>query len=175
MIIHVGSINRVKIEAVRETLYQYDFLQSAEVVGISVESGVGAQPLTLEDTIAGAKMRAVRAFPGSTYAVGLESGAHRIMDEKYMKLTVCSIYDGKKHHFGYSSAFEIPPLMTKLLQKGFTLERACVEAGLTQNQQIGQAQGLIGILSHGRLTRKEYTKQAIITALFALQNPQLYK
>lgn len=174
MIIHVGSQNRVKVEAVQETLSHYDFLQSAEVVGIKIESGVGVQPLSLEETIAGAKMRAVRAFPGSAYAIGLESGAHRIVEERYMELTVCSIYDGNKHNLGYSSAFEIPPLMVKLLQKGFTLERACVEAGLTRNPQIGQAEGLIGILSHGKLMRKEYTKQALRTALFALQNPKLY-
>ena len=175
MIIHVGSQNQVKIEAVREVLLNYDFLAKAEVVGVNVDSGVAIQPLTLDETILGAKTRAIRSFPGSEYSIGLESGAHRIMEERYMQLTACSFYEGKKHHFGYSSAFEIPPPIVKLLRQGFTLEQACVETGLTQNQQIGQAQGLIGILSHGRLTRKEYTKQAIITALFALQNPQLYK
>ncbi len=44
----------------------------------------------------------------------------------------------------------------------------------SQNQQIGRAEGLIGILSQGKLTRKEYTKQAIVTALFTLQNQKLY-
>ncbi|HLC70741.1 MAG TPA: inosine/xanthosine triphosphatase [Candidatus Nanoarchaeia archaeon] len=174
MIIHVGSQNQVKVEAVKEVFVHYDLFSAAEVKGVKVSSEVSAQPLTLEETITGAKMRAVRAFPGSAYAVGLESGAHRIVDERYMELTVCSIYDGKKHHLGYSSAFEIPPQMAKLLLRGFTLERACVEAGLTQNQQIGKAGGSIQILSHGKLTRKEYTKQAIVTALFSLQNPQLY-
>jgi len=175
MIIHVGSQNQVKIEAVKEVLTLYDLFSKIEVMGIKIESGVAAQPLTLEDTIIGAKMRAVRAFPGSTYAVGLESGVHRIPNEKYMELTICSMYDGNDHHLGYSSAFEIPPPIGALLQVGFTLERACVEASLTQNVQIGQAQGLIGILSHGKLTRKEYTKQALVTALFALQNPELYQ
>ncbi len=146
-----------------------------EVIGIKIESGVNTQPLTLEETIIGAKVRAIRAFPGSEYSIGLESGAHRIMDKRYLELTACSIYDGKEHHFGYSSAFEIPLPLVELLRLGFTLEQACVEARLTQNQQIGQAEGLIGILSQGKLTRKEYTKQAIVTALFALQNPELYQ
>lgn len=175
MIIHVGSQNQVKVDAVKEALVRYDFLAEAEVSGVKVDSGVVSQPLTLDETVLGAKIRAIRAFPGSKYSVGMESGVHHIMDERYLELTACSIYDGKEHHIGYSSAFEIPPLMVKLLLRGFTLERACVEAGLTKNQQIGQAEGLIGILSRGKLTRKEYTKQAIVTALFALQNPEQYK
>lgn len=174
MIIHVGSQNQVKIEAVKEVLATYDFLLKAEVISVNVDSGVAAQPLTLEETVSGAQMRAVRSFPGSNLSVGLESGAHQILNGKYVELTACVIYNGKKVHVGYSSAFEIPPPMVRLLQEGLNLEEASVQVGLTSNPHIGQAQGLIGILSHGRLTRKEYTKQAIITALFALQNPQLY-
>ena len=119
MIIHVGSQNRVKGEAVREVLTNYDFLSRAEVIGVSVDSGVAFQPLTLDETILGAKTRAIRSFPGSEYSIGLESGAHRIMDERYMELTICSIYDGKRHSLGYSSAFEIPPQMARLLQQGY--------------------------------------------------------
>ncbi len=62
-----------------------------------------------------------------------------------------------------------------LLQKGLDLEQACIELGITSNQQLGRSEGLIGILSAGRLTRKEYTKQAVMTAVFASLNHSLYQ
>ena len=175
MIIHVGSQNQVKIEAVKEVFARYDLFSDAQIMGINIDSGVAAQPLTLEETVSGAQMRAVRSFPGSYLSVGLESGAHQILNGKYVQLTVCALYTGKKIHVGYSPAFEIPRSIVGLLQEGFNLEEASYRAGLTSNHHIGEAEGLIGILSHGKLTRKEYTKQAIVTALFALQNPEWYK
>ena len=42
---------------------------------------------------------------------------------------------------------------------------AAHKAGLTKNPKVGSAEGLVGIMTKGRLTRKEYTKEAIRTAL----------
>ncbi len=52
----VGSQNPVKVEAVREAFACY--FGPVEVVGLSVESGVPAQPVN-DDTLAGAKNRAL--------------------------------------------------------------------------------------------------------------------
>jgi non-canonical (house-cleaning) NTP pyrophosphatase len=35
---------------------------------------------------------------------------------------------------------------------------------------LGSAEGIIGVLTKGRLTRKEYVKQAITMALINLEN-----
>ncbi|MBI2668521.1 DUF84 family protein [Candidatus Woesearchaeota archaeon] len=178
MIINVGSLNKIKIEAVREVLADYDFLAGAEVIAAKVDSGVSSQPLTLEETIIGAKNRAAKAFLGEGYSIGLESGAHCIETRHYerlMELTVCALYDGSQTLFGYSSAFEIPAPLARLLREGMNLEQVCIKLGITTNHDLGEAEGLIGILSLGKLVRKEYTKQAVRTALFGLQNPELYK
>jgi non-canonical (house-cleaning) NTP pyrophosphatase len=40
---------------------------------------------------------------------------------------------------------------------------------MTTNENIGSEEGAIGILTKGRMTRKEYTKQALRTALIHLE------
>ncbi len=100
MKIHVGTENPVKIDAVREALSCYELFSEAEVMGRKVASGVRAQPLTLDETILGAKRRAICVFPGSQYSVGLESGTHTIDQSKWMELTVCCWYGGGNFHYG---------------------------------------------------------------------------
>ena len=41
--------------------------------------------------------------------------------------------------------------------------------GITKNPQIGSEEGAIGIVTKGRLDRKEYTKQALRMALIHLE------
>ncbi len=52
-----------------------------------------------------------------------------------------------------------------MLNEGLDMNDAAHRAGFTQNPRIGSAEGLVGIMTKGRLTRKEYTKEAIRTAL----------
>ena len=52
-----------------------------------------------------------------------------------------------------------------MLNDGLDMNDAARKVGLTNNPQIGSAEGVIGIMTKGRLTRKEYTKEAIRTAL----------
>jgi len=52
------------------------------------------------------------------------------------------------------------------------LNQAAFKVGLTDNARIGLAEGLVGIVTKNRLTRKEYTKQSIVTALVGLEAKQ---
>lgn len=177
MKIKIGSTNPTKVDALKETLAQYDFLASAEVKGISVESGVSNQPKSLEETIRGAINRAKAAFIDCKYSVGIESGLMKVPHTKtgYMDFCACAIYDGKEVHLGLSPAFECPIEITRLaIEEGLDLNQATQRAGLTTDARIGNAQGLVGILSQGKLDRKEYTMQSIRTAIIHLQNPPLY-
>ena len=178
MIIHVGSMNRVKIDAVAEVIRLYDFLCRAEVRGVNVSSGVADQPKTLDETIQGAKNRAQSAFAGSDYSVGLESGLIELCFEgatHSMDHTVCAIYNGEQYSLGFSPAFEVPSTIVKIMkEEGLNLEQACYKTGLTGNPSLGRAQGLVGILTQGIMDRKAYTKPAIIMALVGFQNRSLY-
>lgn len=172
-----GTTNELKVQAVREALSIYPFLDKAEVVGVPVTSGVSAQPRSLEETILGAKTRALNAFHGCDYSIGIESG---LIDTPgsmtgHLEVSLCVLFDGLNYHFGMSPGFECPPEITRLiLEEGADLNEACFRAGLTSNPHIGHHQGSLGLLTKGFMTRKAYTIYAIQMALIALQNPELY-
>ncbi len=172
MKIAVGSRNQAKVEAVKEILQDYPHLRDAEVEAKEVSSDAPDQPLSLEDTMRGAMNRAKSAFEDCDLSIGLESGLMQVSMSKtgYMDVCVCAIYDGKEFHFGFSSAWEFPQKeVTEMMVSGLNMEQAINRFGMTNNPKIGSAEGAIGILTKGRLTRKEYTKQALRTALIHLE------
>ncbi len=173
----IASLNPQKISAVKELAKEYPMLLDAVIEGVSVPSGVGDQPKSLDETIQGAINRAKSAIGDADYSFGIESGMVQVPYTKtgMMDLCVCAIYDGKEIHLGLSSAFEPPKSVFKLMEKGMNMSDATAAAGLTTNKNVGAAEGLIGILTHGRLTRLSYTKQAVTTALIHLENAHLFK
>lgn len=169
MKIAVASKNPVKVEAVREALHLYSSLATAEIVSLDVSSQVSSQPYSIDETIRGAINRAKQAHafsPDYYLSVGIESGFHNFPFAGLMELSVCSIYDGKKHHFGFSPAFKCPEEVQVLIEQNkLNLNDACYRAGYTNNPEIGASEGMIGILTQGRKTRKDYTRDAVIMAL----------
>lgn len=173
MKINVGSQNNVKVNAVREIIRDYNFLSNADVSGIKVNSEVSDQPKSIDETIRGAINRARNAFQNCNYSFGLEDGLMQVPNTKtnYMNICACAIYDGQNYHIGLSSAFEYPYDVTKLVfDEGLDINQAFHKVGLTKNPKVGSAEGAIGILTHGRLPRKEHNKQAITMALIYVEN-----
>ncbi len=177
MKINIATKNPIKVKAVQEVIKNYPMLTRAKVVKYKASSQVQEQPKSLRETVRGAKNRAKNAFHNCNYSIGLESGLIKIPDTKsgYMDTTVCVIYDGIQFHLGLSSCFEYPTKATRLVfEKGVDMNKALHLLKLTKNKKLGSAKGAIGLLTKNRLTRKEYTKQAIVTALIHLENPKLY-
>ncbi len=171
MILHIGSTNKVKVAALAEIAKEYPLIATADVQAVDVPSGVSGQPKTLDETIQGAMNRAKNAFVGATYSFGLESGLMAVPHTKsgFMDVCVCAIFDGSEFHIGLSSAWEAPAeVMKHMMEEGLDMTQASVKAGLTDNPNVGAAEGLVGIMTGGRLNRKEYTKEAIRTALIHL-------
>lgn len=172
MKIIVGSVNPVKISAVAESLILYSHLAGAEVSGLEAASGVSDQPKTLEETVRGAMNRAKGVFKDCDYSFGLESGLMAVPNTKsgFMDVCVCAIYDGLEFHLGLSSAWEAPKkVMEHILKEGLDMNDAAFKAGFTKDPKVGSSEGLVGIMTKGRLTRKEYTKEAVRTALIHLE------
>ena len=172
MIIKIATKNRAKVEALKEILEDYPHLKDAEVLDVDISSEVADQPKSLEETVQGAMNRAKNAFTDCDYSFGIEAGLMVVPNTKtgFMDMSVCAIFDGKEYHLGLSSAWEAPKqVVHHMMNEGLNMEQAAVKAGLTDNPKIGSAEGLIGILTKGRLTRKEYTKEAIRTALIHLE------
>ncbi len=173
MKIIVGTKNQAKVGAVIDILREYPHLAEAEVAPAEAVSGVSDQPKSLEETIRGAKNRAQGVFRECQYSIGIESGLMHVPGSKsgYMDVCVCAIYDGSEFHLGLPSAWEFPDVSTTdlMIKEGLDMSQAINKAGMTKNPQVGSAEGAIGILTKGRMDRKEYTKQALRTALIHLE------
>jgi len=178
MKINIGSKNPQKINALKEILEEYPDFSGAEIISKDVDTGVSHQPKSLEETVDGAMKRAKNSFENCDYSVGLESGLMKVPETKtgYMDTTACAIYDGKNFHLGLSSCFEYPPkVLEYMLKNNKDSSTAFKELSLTDEPYIGWGNGIIGVLTKDRLDRKEYTKQAIRTALIHLENKTLYE
>ena len=94
----------------------------------------------------------------------------------YLDTCVCAIFDGREFHLGLSSCFEYPTSIVKeVLKRGLTVSEAAKKLGFSQKKDLGAQEGMIGILTKGRLNRSEYTYQAILTAMIHLENKEFYK
>ncbi len=177
MKINVGSKNPQKVAAVQEAFDEYPQFQGAEIESLDISSEVSNQPKTMEETIRGAMNRARNAFINCDYSVGLESGLMEVPYTKsgHMDITACAIYDGKSFHLGGGPIFEYPKHMVDLILKdGLEVDEAAHQTAFTDNPRAGKAQGIIGILTKEKITRKSQAKEAVITALIHLLNPEHY-
>lgn len=181
MNISIGTANQIKIQAIEEVLQNYPQLAHAVVHSFDVPSEIEEQPLSLEETIRGAKNRAKNAYEACkacTYSFGIESGLFEAAGTQtgFLEACICCIFDGVNHFIGLSCGFEVPsPILELVLNKNLCLADACYESGITTNKKLGSSEGLIGILSKGRINRKEYTKQSIMTALLQVENAAFYQ
>ncbi len=167
--IHVASLNKNKINAVREVFPQY------EVTGIACKSGVREQPVNLDEIISGAINRAKSVFGTCRFSVGIEDGIAPVPMTRsgYMNYCCCAIYDGEKIYLGLGPAFEYPPDCTeRVINEGITISEAFIY--LTHKPDIGYEEGIIGWLTGGKISRKEYTKPAVEMAKVQIDNPELY-
>eukprot|EP00927_Polykrikos_kofoidii_P050443 TRINITY_DN4435_c0_g1_i3.p1 TRINITY_DN4435_c0_g1~~TRINITY_DN4435_c0_g1_i3.p1 ORF type:complete len:304 (+),score=64.44 TRINITY_DN4435_c0_g1_i3:191-1102(+) len=139
--------------------------------------------MSLEETRQGAMNRARNAYDRAQKAqptaiilgVGIESGIFRTEgDRRGYDVCIVSAFDGDSFNQGMSCAFEIPPPIMKFVEQGLDLSKACHAAGVTANPKLGEAEGLIGILSRGRVTRMDYTVQALLMAFMFLENRALF-
>ncbi len=177
-LVFIGTKNQIKVTALEEALRQYPSLQNVIVIPRVVSSGVSEQPLSLEELVKGAKTRAKSSYEGCLYGVGIESGIMHVTgtERDYMDICMCAIYDGHYHHLGMSCGFVLPAsVVTLILDEGLDLNQAMQKNQFTTKTALGHAEGAIGVLTNGRITRKDYTKQSIVTAMCSIDNSQYYE
>ena len=179
--IRVGSKNQVKIEAVKEYFPEFD------VEGVDADSGIDEQPKSLCEIRRGARNRAlsrgVSRFGDNTdWGIGIESGImpnlQRMPTEEpysgWMNVIICMIWDGKIWGIGLSSGFVVPDKVIDIaFRDKVDLSEAIFRAGLTKEKRIGYKEGIVHILTGGKMNRKEYIKQAIMMAMIQIDHPEL--
>ncbi len=165
MLFVVGSVNSAKVSATEEAVRETTTLLYARVVAIPAPSGVSDNPLSLEETIQGAKNRAkyaLEAHGDASHGIGIESGLMEAPGTSTRLFTTSvfapSIME-KTGLPGLSCGFEVPPEILALVRdQKMDLSQACLAAKISSNPKIGSTEGLIGILTRGRIDRKEYSK-----------------
>lgn len=172
----LGSKNPSKIRAMEIALKDYEMFENSTFEGIEVETGVCEQPLSQEETIQGAINRAKNVFENYKkgtvdYAIGLESGFQRVelAETNYMEFGVCAIYDGNNVYLGFTPSFECPKeIMYYVINQGMDLSQASKAAKYTNSENLGKKQGIVGILTEGRVDRTEYAILSIKMAMTRL-------
>jgi inosine/xanthosine triphosphatase len=175
MKIAVGTVNSAKIESVRKALEKikataqekkglsFD-VKEIDIIGIKTESGVNAQPLDEQETIAGAMNRAKAALESGNrdfdFGIGIESGISKV-GEKVFEGGWVVIID-RKGEIGLASSnrYELRSPIMNILNQGKELSEA-VES-LTGLSEVKTTLGMSGVISNGIIDRSDSYVDAVI-------------
>ncbi len=177
----VASRNPVKVGAVEGAFRRMVPGGVAEVVGVSVESGVSDQPLSDLETMHGAEARAEAAEalrPEADYWVGIEGGiesrAESCTENGGMMAFAWVVV---RSSFGIgrarSGSFFLPDEVSRLVREGMELGEA--DDIVFARSDSKQEEGAVGLLTHGVIDRRALYEHAVVLALAPLKNPLLYE
>jgi inosine/xanthosine triphosphatase len=169
----VGSSNPVKVQAVREVLRF--IAPEATIAGVAVESGVPDQPWGDEETIRGARTRAIAAREAlsAELGVGIEGGVVANADGS---LRTCAwavvVGDGSREGVGGSLAMPLPESIAVLVRSGMELGDA-TEA-VTGKIDVKRQAGAVGILTAGLVDRQEAYEVIVAYALAPFVSAEMW-
>jgi inosine/xanthosine triphosphatase len=176
LLVAVASANPVKLSAARRGLLAVLPASADIVVQATPASGdVPAQPVGDAQTQRGAVNRARGAFAGCSgahYGLGLEGGVRESPDGLYC-IAWCAIVDASGA-LGLASAgdFLLPLQIAELVRSGVELGHADdIVFGRTNSKH---ADGAIGVLTAGRITREDYYAPMVARAFVRFLRPELY-
>lgn len=170
----VASKNPVKINAAK-LAFEKAFGEEFEIEGISVQSGVSDQPMTDEETLAGAENRVENLIKehNADYYIGIEGGCSLVED----KLTAFAwvVVKDSRGKLGRSRAAELVlPDKVKDLVINEGKELGDADDIVFGRNNSKQDNGTVGILTQDLITRTDYYTHAAIFALIPFMNKDLY-
>jgi inosine/xanthosine triphosphatase len=176
-VIAIGSRNAAKTTGVRRAFSP--FFADAEFKEVDVTALVKTQPMTLDETVQGARRRSEIALSSgpADFGVGVEAGVVELGKTAlghYLNLQVAAIVDSAgRLSFGCSSGFPLPlRLVNRMREGGLELDRYARE--LTGAKKVREEDGIIYHLSDKRLSRVEMTEECVSMALLPWLNPKPY-
>lgn len=160
MRVAIGSSNPVKVEGARQALEEVHrslgIYGELQVIGVAVNSQVGDQPFSEEETHWGALNRAQAALQADQQAqlgIGLEGGVSEQEEGLFSTVWVC-IADAKgRTQCVNGNRFLLPDDIAAGIRAGN--EMGDVMADLTGKTNIKQQEGMIGTLTGGVITRRD--------------------
>ncbi len=148
---------------------------------MSVESGVPATPLSVDELMTGAQQRARTAFaktqerlkePEVMYSVGVEGGVCIFHGHAFLQSWAC-IYNGEQVGFGSSGSIEIPSALSDAVVRGGA-DLGDVIDSFAEQHNVRSNQGTWGILTNDLITREDSFELAAINALVPFLNTGVY-
>jgi inosine/xanthosine triphosphatase len=172
--VYIGSTNPVKITSVKESFSRVFPGKKFEFTGVSIDSKVGHQPMNDEETLLGARNRAIglkEKFQDGIFWVGIEGGVELLDDEMY---AFAWMYIIGLNGIGKArtASFEIPYPIKHLVIKGYELGVA--DDMVFNRKNSKQKDGAVGILTGQLINRSQYYEHAMILALIPFKNPELF-
>lgn len=171
----VASGNPAKIQAAELGFARMFPDKAFSFEGVSVESGVADQPMTDDETFAGALNRAMSSReeqPEADFWIGLEGGLQEEGDDFFAFAWIVILGPEGLQGKSRTGTFAIPPAVTELVRSGKELGEA--DDIVFEQTNSKQSSGAIGILTHGVLDRAHYYAEAVLMALIPFKNPALY-
>jgi inosine/xanthosine triphosphatase len=170
----LASTNPVKKQAVQHGFHRFFHGQPIDVTCLSGDSPIAAQPLTSNETLRGASLRAKQAregMPEANYWVGIEGGIEDTL-EGMLTFAWVVVLDQQWIGRSRSGAFLLPTKVADLVREGYELGTAddMIFGGVDTKRK----NGAIGLLSGNVLDRAGLYEQAVILALLPFRNPDLY-
>eukprot|EP01086_Lenisia_limosa_P000650 TRINITY_DN11151_c0_g1_i1.p1 TRINITY_DN11151_c0_g1~~TRINITY_DN11151_c0_g1_i1.p1 ORF type:complete len:197 (-),score=37.81 TRINITY_DN11151_c0_g1_i1:67-657(-) len=167
----VGSKNKAKLGSLcdaLEKLIASGSLQKMDysVTGVTVDSGVAAQPMSDEACLKGAETRArlaLQATPSASFGVGMEGGIHKIGSKWFESGWIVVLSREGTLGFGSSARFQLSQKIVDELMTGKELAEVMDE--MTGETDIRSGLGAMGIVTNGCLGRKECYTHGVIFAL----------
>jgi inosine/xanthosine triphosphatase len=173
-VVAIGSRNRAKTEGVRRAFKP--FFRGAEFRDVDVTSKVRDQPMSMDETVEGARNRAELAIrkEGADFGVGVEAGLVELTAGFFLNVQIAAVVDSAGHlSYGCSSGFPIPArFVSKLRETPGELDRYTHE--LVGARKVREEEGIVYRLSKRRLSRVEMTEQCVSMALIPWLNGKLY-
>ena len=172
--ITVASQNPVKLRSSLAAFQQMFPAQSFSLCGVSVPTGVPDQPMSLRQTMAGARIRAERAraaAPESGFWVGIEGGIEDSPLGMSCFARVHVLGQAGLTGLGQTAVFYLPREVAQLVRGGLELGQADDRVFGRENSK--QSNGAIGLLTDDLVDREAYYTHAVIMALVPFKNRAL--
>lgn len=158
----IGSVHPAKVAAATAVLRQV--FPHAEIMALSVDSGVGTAPTTAEETIRGALARAHRAMKeaGADLGIGIEDGIEESPYGTFLGGWAAIVDRGGRTGLGGGMRIALPPEIAAEARRGRDLGEVVRErSALPEVSMVGA----IGWLTRRLVTREEAHRHAVAAAL----------
>jgi inosine/xanthosine triphosphatase len=168
--LRVGSTNPAKLQPVKEVAKI--LFGAADVIGVEIPSGVSAQPLSEQETVRGALERARDALlsGAADYGVGIEGGIATVGGMWFGFTWVAVVDPEGRTGLASSARYPLPARIGQAVLGGRELAEVVDEVAGTRG--IGRREGMMGLLTRGRVTRASATAQALHFAFSRFLAPE---